>query len=696
MQITKRIQQILLLLLNAAEPLSEQNIADTLNVSKRTVQREFDYLSSGVAEYGLTLERMKGAGLLLSGSDESKRALRESLTQKTSVDFGDKEERKKYILFELLHDRNPHKLFYYSNQMGVSEATVSTDMEDLRPWLEQNHLSLLKKQGYGVVVNGTEANYREAMRRFIQENSNWSVWGAASEEEAMAGAIMNNAGAGIYSLLDGNMIQRVSSLMNALEEPELKKLSQEAYMGLIIHISIALRRIQEGGIVEAEPDLLESIESWEGYDLAKRILDELEQEFSLTIPKVELSYILLHIQGSRRAYHNNTDRQDPLTMENEALLNLIDKLIDAFDPEYAYDLKSDEEFVRGLLVHLRPTLVRLQNNMNIINPLLNEVKAEYRSVFDRMAAAVNVITEETGLVLNEDEIGFLTVHFGAGMLRIRNTKTYSRKVNIGVVCASGFGVSRLMMTKLQNELSGQAKLHTYGSTDLTDDVVSEMDFFVSSIPVGRTDIDVVDVSPLITAKDMLHVKVKIEEYSHVRKDVVQNNFFDQLDSTATMSLDIKTLVNGFHAYTLAPDITLKEGIRFLSGKAAKGQIISQKIAEAIEARERLSSQVFPELGIVLMHCRTDAAREPVFLSATAEGGVGFTNEQLKDIKVFLLLIAPEDQYVEIHTDLLGSISSALIERPELLQSLVAGNEEETRTILTTVLKDHFSKFIQSI
>lgn len=53
------------------------------------------------------------------------------------MDFTDKQNRRRYLLFEILRDRTPKKLFYYSQLLGVSEATAASDMEALAPWLQK-------------------------------------------------------------------------------------------------------------------------------------------------------------------------------------------------------------------------------------------------------------------------------------------------------------------------------------------------------------------------------------------------------------------------------------------------------------------------------------------------------------------------------------------------------------------------------
>ena len=174
MDFTPRSQQILKILLMAGSPVGKQEIADELGVSKRTVQREFEYLELCIRQYDLKLENLKGKGVVLRGKQENLSKLEESLGQEQYPDAADREGRRRRLLFELLRDRTPRKLFYYSQMLGVSEATAGSDMDSLCGWLEESHLGIVRRPGYGVILEGDERDYREAMRRFIEETAGHS------------------------------------------------------------------------------------------------------------------------------------------------------------------------------------------------------------------------------------------------------------------------------------------------------------------------------------------------------------------------------------------------------------------------------------------------------------------------------------------------------------------------------------------
>ena len=277
---------------------------------------ELGFLESDIRPYGLSLVNHKGKGIVLSGEQQNIEELRSRLRD-DSVEEAGIDERRRHLLFELLRDREPRKLYYYSQMLGVSETTVAGDMEALGDWFARNHLEVIRRPGYGVILSGSEGDYREAMRRFIHENrsrrggkgSNSSALGSAGSsarkrhtEEAVTDILLNISGSGIYSLLNNDILARVYDVLVGMDDPGLRQLADNALTGLAIHIAIAIDRVQQGAVVNAGEKVLEDLTSWDGYDLASRILRKMEEEFEITIPGVEISYILLHLRGSKIAY----------------------------------------------------------------------------------------------------------------------------------------------------------------------------------------------------------------------------------------------------------------------------------------------------------------------------------------------------------------------------------------------------------
>ncbi len=697
MEFTPRIQQILRIMLDSKGPVNKQEIADDIGVSKRTVQREFEYLELCIKRYGLKLTNHKGIGVEIQGSPENIEKLREDLGDQQYPDAADREGRRRRLLFELLRDRTPHKLFYYSQLLGVSEATAGSDMDALCPWLEESRLGIVKRPGYGVILEGDERDYREAMRRFIEETAGQSDAYSSGDitGEIFAEALLDAADSGIYSLLEGDTVRRVDKVLRGLNEPKILQLADSAYAGLVIHISIVIERLQQGAALKSVPPEMGDLEFWDDYDLAVRILEAMEKEFEILIPRGELSYVLLHIRGAKMAY-TGEEQEFPSDLGDDRLLPMIDRMIDVYNKDIANELKEDEEFLRGLLVHLRPVLVRLSTGLRIHNPILEDIKEEYAEIFEACRRAAHVITEETGYEVNEEEVGFLAMHFGAAQERVKENKQYTRKVNIGIVCASGFGVARLMMTRLKDKLGDKAILKAYGKGEINKYVITGTDFFVSTMNLDQLPVDYLQVSPLIPPKDFNKIEYKLEDYSHIRRDTTETPFNRRLDEAYFLIREIKSIIRRYKRMETSETIRFRELLQFMTMQVTDSLHAAAALRDGIEARERLNSQIFPELGIALLHCRSGAVREPVFISCTPRGDDNFKDPYFKGIRAALLMCMPVDDDRKMHAEVLGSISGSMITNPYFLKLIKTGREDEIRAELAKELKCFFFDYLDRV
>ena len=134
MEITPRSKQIILHLLGVKRPLTDKDIAEALGVSKRTILREVDYVSEVLEEYNLKLIRKKGEGTVIEGDEEDKKLLLSEISSQRELVVTDKDRRRNLLKLELLRNREPRKLFYFSNLFGVSEATISNDLDAIEDW----------------------------------------------------------------------------------------------------------------------------------------------------------------------------------------------------------------------------------------------------------------------------------------------------------------------------------------------------------------------------------------------------------------------------------------------------------------------------------------------------------------------------------------------------------------------------------
>lgn len=693
MNLTPRLKRILIIMLEENQVIAVKELASRIGVSKRTVQRELEYIGSSLKAYHITFETKTGKGVWLSGSEEDKKQLLEELKDDDSYDVSNREERRKRLILEILKDKGLKKLFYYSSQFQVSEATISTDLEAIESWLNAQQLTVTRKPGSGIEINGTEESYRRAIRTFIEENIDTKMLRDSYEVEDETEEMKDIYGSGIGQILKEDVLKRVVKCISGMENKRVMTLTENSYMGLVIHISIAISRILKNEIIEQKEQWKEQLPEDEDYSLAQEIVERLEDEFEIEIPDMEIAYICLHIKGAK---HQSIEwsGQKTVALERKELLELINEMINAYDEENAFIMKQDNEFIQGLLAHLQPTFIRLVYDMKISNPVLDDIKESYPEIFERSKRAAAVLEKWIVKTVPEEEIGFLTIHFGAAQVRLEGKKENIRQVSVGIVCASGIGISRLMLSKLDKMFKERIHLEAYGKNDITPYIASKTDFFVSSIAMRQTDADIIQVNPLLSEEDVEKIRQKIYHYERLPKKENEEPFFAmQLEQVNTMVAQIKTILRYLEVFKVSNDITFEELVTAISEKMSPYGDRQVMIQEAIEERERLGSQIFAEFGFALLHTRTKGVTRPGFSVWMTKDMGAFHNPYFKGIHVVLVMLLPIDDNIKINSEILGYISSRLIEDYSFLTTIIGGDKAEIQSVLSDQLRRFFNQYL---
>lgn len=700
MSFSPRLRQILLIMLREDEVKSVKKLAEEIQVSKRTVQRELEFTNSSLSKYGITMQSRTGMGIWLEGEEVDKQKLLLDLQKEDVLDALDKDERRKRLILEVLKDRSPKKLYYYGNIFSVSEATISKDMEVIEKWFEKFDLKVIRKQGYGVELEGSEKNYRFAVRKFIDENIDSEIIKNLFEghDRTIFDVIGNKEGDNIYNLLNDNILKQVVTCFLSIKDKRIHRLTDNSYIGLILHVTIAINRILQKEIIEENNDLKEKLQGDEDYNLALLIVNSLEEEFQIEIPDIEIAYICLHIKGSKMQHISKDGNSEEKQSEKEEMLGFINQMIDIYDNELSYELKQDEEFIVGLLAHLQPTFVRLRNKMNISNPLLDQIKETYPTIFEKCTKVGGLIEKEYDFKVPEAEIGFLAMHFGAAIVRIENQRESKRKVDIGIVCASGIGISRLMLSKLKRFLKERATIITYGKDDLNPEELGQLDFLISSISLSNINADVIYVSPLLVEKDLEMIDSKVRSYERkpkIRRDNT-TEFSVQLSRINYMTTQIKTMIKEFQCLRVDNNISFEE-LLFAVTEKITPYIDKQNIIQRdIKRREMIATQVIPEYDFALLHTRTKGVFKPSFTVCLTKDLGSYMDPFFQSIHAVIVMLLPDDSHVEDNRELLGHLSVSLVEDSAFLTVIRGGDKEVIRDNIEGRLKKFFNIYIENL
>ncbi|MCD1257359.1 BglG family transcription antiterminator [Paenibacillus athensensis] len=695
MEVTNRKRQILALLLNRKEEITIGEIAGEIQVSVRTVHRELDEMEAWLAASGLQLSKKAGRGVQLHGSAEQMQALHERLDATPTREYS-AEERKINILCILLESSEPLKIYALAQSLYVTMATIGNDLDELEGWVAGQGLTLIRRRGYGVEIAGAEAVRRSAICRLVEERLDESdLFGKASEQAPDPTSRRLAALAGKQQLL------AVEQALWSASCDWLEGLPEAEYTQLLIRLAVAVTRLRDGNALDGA-EAAAFAAAGEPSASVEALTAHLARELRLALPPAEAAYMAHCLQSKEQLRHSGLDAGE-LQMQEPAA-----ELIARVERRIGLSLGGDASLREGLASHLARSWRKLVRGQAIRNPLLAQIKRDFETLFQ-------VVREEgsgllPGPAVPDEEIGFIVMHFGAAVERL---KRFRRPVRAVLVCTSGIGSSKLLAIRVQQELPQIYILgHTswYEASRLPE---HEYDVILSTIDLPIEPDKYFKLSPLLAGEEVDKLRAFIQEIT-LRGDAPDsaaaaktNLQLNRLKKQKTYLDASLNLIEGFRVYAV-PRGPLSELLRHMVGVAAREGCVGDEetLVRQLLERERHGSQRIPDTRLALFHTRSAEVRSLYFslfrlestvggpleapsegLAADAEGGEGAqpaaSQSDTDALDQALLLLAPWE-LPKATLEIVSEMSGLLLE-PSLLGLLADGTEVEIRRYYTQAL-----------
>ncbi|MGI6230423.1 MAG: BglG family transcription antiterminator [Tractidigestivibacter sp.] len=221
-------------------------------------------------------------------------------------------------------------------------------------------------------------------------------------------------------------------------------MSALAYRNLLVHLTVALFRIK-GGHYVPHGGGASDISSSREYAVACDIALALEQEFSVKMPPEEVEYIAIHLASKRMV--PSTPGDEGLVISDE-VWNIVSDMLERVNSSFHFDFRENLELRMNLARHIVPLSYRLTYNMNLKNPLVDEMKQRYPLAWSMAVESSVSLVEAYGRAPSDDEIGYLAMSFA---LALEREKTHEAGKSILIVCASGVGTAKLLKHLYEKE-----------------------------------------------------------------------------------------------------------------------------------------------------------------------------------------------------------------------------------------------------
>ena len=518
-----RENEILKKLIKSDSPLVIKELARQLEVSPRTIRYDLDKIESWLNENGLKLQRKQGVGIYLKDSAEDK------LTNILDMELDYKraytpEERQQLILKELLERDEPVIIKEFEINLDVSEGTIINDLNKVENWLQHRNLELLRKPNYGIEIRGYEDNWRRAVFDFLEESSSRedtsSILNLFKKKNNISSFISSYQE--LLNLINSSQVKTIKDIIRRIEKKLDFSFTDAAFSALVLHIVIAVQRILKNKDINMNSRQLLLLKKKKEFEIAGKIVAQLEDKFELEIPESEIGYITLHLLGAKFRRKGEVDF-DNNKLFDDRLLNLTYQLVEIAGRILNLNLTNDQDLIYGLALHLKPTLNRIKYNLNIENQLVNDIKDKYPEIYRASKIAAGVVQTEIQGEISEEEIGFIAMHIGAAVERKNIKPAAAQKLKAALVCSTGIGTTQILAERIKNEFSNLEIVDSYSYHDIeyNDFKLNEIDFIISTIELPEIELKNVQVNPLLKEEDIENIEELIIELYNQK--IYQNN-----------------------------------------------------------------------------------------------------------------------------------------------------------------------------
>ena len=628
-------------------------LGESIGVSRRTVMRELPCIEKWLHAAGFHLTRHAGRGLRLEEDDDRRTALRALLD--TDGPLPSRAERIDRLLSLLFAADTPVSAAWLAQTLGVSEHTLSGDLAAAGEWLRARGVTLERRAGIGLWLEGAPENLRRALGIRLRPQLSRLDWQQFCAQGAAGGTL---------DLLDRKDVQAVARVLHGFERSGRFVFSDSAFLSLVLHLTLLAGQVRRGTLHTDGP------RGKAGRDAAA-LLVSLEGALGVRLPASEADYLAYHLQAAA----GQPAWDDPQTLHVSQLAAL---LIRGMEQETGIALGGFSTFRIDLCAHLRTMLLRVARNERIENPQLDTIRSEYadlwnavRRVCDRAAPALRLPP------IPDEEAGFLAMHFGAVLDQCERTQ---RRLRTVVVCPTGMAASRFLTSQLDREFPEIAVQRMCALRGLDAEALRAegIGLVISTVPL-HIDFPFVTVSPVLGDKDRLLLQNAVRDLQTRPAAAPAAPPPPQIDlhSAGALHACLVTLIDGITIADLPQGASAAEILSAAAQLFAHSPQQARAIHQTLRRRESLGDTYIPPLEAHLLHGRTDAVHSCCLgylrlPQPQDEGG--------RTIQGAVVMLAPEGDEA-LTSRVMQEVSAVLIDRPALTEALRAADRDGAARLL---------------
>lgn len=412
------------------------------------------------------------------------------------------------LLWLLLQANGYLKMDEIADRFHLSKSALAEVMKETRKVLYSYELELNQKPYYGLLVEGSELQYRRCMAKTL--------------------AVIGDEGQTAAEL------QYICNCIITCLQIQSYEIADDALKSAGYYIYANILRMQKGQYLKAV--LIEDTSGTINTLVVDELVNLLAKQYQVVISDTEKTQLRIYLEAFRYRL-GNTDGQDGRPVIRADIFNIVQEMILAVYDSYQIDFRNDFDLIMSLCLHLEPLHLRLSHLVECCNPLLAEIKTGFSLAYNMAIQACSVITRCWERTISEDEIGYIALAFALAIEKMKNAVTKKR---ILLVCGTGSGGAQLLAYQYQNRFQNYlSELKVCNLTELNRIDLTSYDFIFTIVPIPEPmPIPVVFLENFFEERDIQRVKktLLIKSQAGVEKYFPENLFLTDLCFTSKNEL----------------------------------------------------------------------------------------------------------------------------------------------------------------
>jgi len=641
----KEKELLSLLYQNQNRFLTGRELAQALHISERTVRSYIRRMEPVITENGGEILAKQGNGYrlllrrpvqfaVLAGTPGTE------TTRKTAQTPDSAQERRRNLMQRLLLNGETLQAEETAERLYVSTSTLKKELYQLRGMLDEYGL-VFDSGPAGISIHGDETSKRALIMDYFFRSSTFN-----SIQEYMDHS-------GYFDDIPTEQLLRM-----VLDESRQFgiRLSDIMVQNVLLHLALSVKRMQ-AGLRPEHAVLPPAFEQSSEYQASSAIFRRLSGMTGGEYPAEEVCYLALHLSGKGSWATRQPAQGEHLEQEVKTVLSQLAE-------DDVMQLDEDPQLVSSLLEHLRPMVVRLMRGLPQKNPLTQDILRDQPDLMKVIRKYFGAMPCLRRYDIDDDEWAYLALHIMAALERQKE----KRKLQVLVVCATGYGSSQLLKSRLMKHFSDSLHIVTEtGYYEMSDDILQGIDLIISSVNIG----------PVIFGVPFIHVSVFLgeEDVQNIQRFIDQEKAGPEKKEPAAARPASKSQKEIFDCYFS------EEDFRVYKGHPERDQVLSDLVEtlacyekdsfadhmrEQIRLRSQMGSLVFSDT-IAVPHPAVPLSKVARLALALIPEGM-YWNESHPAIR-FVFLMSPS--YVENRNlpKVTGAIVS-LMEEPVLQEQIL--------------------------